>query len=67
MSKIKKQPDINGFYWVKREGIWHIVEVRGSVVYWAGSTGYNNIHISNEWIGPLVPDMVTVYKTTTEV
>ena len=60
--KIKTAPDISGYYWVKRNGVWDIVKVEGQ---WACGIGIDAFIRSQyvEWIGPLFPSTVSLYIT----
>ncbi len=65
-DKVKKQPDVDGYYWAKYEGCWLMVKVFPMNTGLFYKTFDGNTHFTryiNEWQGPLVPENVAVYKT----
>lgn len=69
-DKIKKRPDLNGYYWFRFEkDVWRIVEVYLINGVRCGYRSFDGtarfIDSDGEWIGPLTPENVEVFKTTT--
>lgn len=69
MSKVKNKPDALGYYWARESSKpWRIVEVlfNSEEFFYrncAGGSGYIKNSELNEWIGPIVPECVEIYKT----
>jgi hypothetical protein len=66
-KKIKEQPDTLGYYWVKKGGAWQVVRVHDGSNCVIMKTFDNESHYTSsykEWIGPIFPDGVELFKTT---
>ncbi len=65
-KNIKETPDTSGYYWAKINNAWQMVEVihgDPKLTYRRFDGRFYYVENIKEWLGPLVPDNVTVFKS----